>query len=279
MIMEFDLRNIEFSGADIKRKLILPTKMTKELAELIGIIIGDGHMEIYKSNRITHSALKFSGHKSEDFDYYNRYVNSLFKKLFNLELDIKFYNMPKGSYLVARIDSKALLQFLSKTLKLPVGSKVSTSKIPECILLSKNELDFIRGLADTDFCITFKKKYKEYHYYPVISVAQKSKMMIEDLGNLFRNLGLSLYIQYNVVNNDKRGFKTTTHRIYISGIKNLSKWMDTIGFSNSKHSTKYLVWKRYGYCEPYSTLEQRRKLLLTRTDPRGFEPPTIPATI
>ncbi len=276
--MEFDLTNIKFSRVDIKRKLMLPRMMTKELSELIGVIIGDGHMEIYNSNGITHSALKFAGHKSEDFDYYNEYVNSLFKKLFNLELDIKCYNRPKGSYLVARVDSKGLLQFLSKVLKLPTGNKVSISKIPECISLLAEQLDFIRGLADTDFCITFKKKYKTYHYYPVISVTQKSKFMIEDLENLFRGLGFSFYVQYNVLDNDKRGFKTITHRIYISGTKNLSKWMDIIGFSNSKHLTKYLVWKRYGYCEPYTTLEQR-KLLLTRTDPGGFEPPTIPAAV
>ena len=237
--------------------------MTKELAELIGTFIGDGHADIYQSNGSIHSEIKFCGHRTEDVEYYKKCVNMVFKNLFNVELNLRTYSYKNGSSLVASIDSKAILSFLSKVLNLPIGNKVSISKIPKCVESATDEIKtmFIRGLADTDFCITFKKKYRDNHYYPVISVAQKSKRMIQDLEFLLDSLGFSLYTQYNVVFNDRRGFKTTTHRIYISGRENLAKWINLIGFSNPKHITKYLIWKKLGHCEPYTTLDERKNIL------------------
>jgi len=46
--MKFDLSNIELSYNDIRKNLTLPIKPSKELAEFIGILIGDGYIGYYE---------------------------------------------------------------------------------------------------------------------------------------------------------------------------------------------------------------------------------------
>ena len=273
MSMKFDLSKVEFSREDIRRNIRIPNKMTKELSELIGIITGDGCIGIYKGKGYIHHEIKFSGHRTEEYDYYTEHVNGLFNFLFNASIKLRVFKS-SGNELSSRIGSKAILSFLSRALYLPTRNKASVTKIPEYIKSSSPEIKtaFIRGLADTDFCIAFKKKHKNMHYYPVISVRQKSKTIIEDVSNALKELGFYLYTQYNMSVKYQRGFTATQHAIYISGEKNLSKWINLIGFNNPKHMTKYLVWKKFGQCPPYTTLVQRRKTLITGLG--GFEPPT-----
>jgi len=46
--MKFDLSKIEFSKRDISRNIKLPIKLTENLAEFMGIIMGDGHLSHYR---------------------------------------------------------------------------------------------------------------------------------------------------------------------------------------------------------------------------------------
>ena len=85
--------------------------------------------------------------------------------------------------------------------------------------------------------------------------------MIEDLSIVLRELGFTFFTLYDRIDKDKRGFTTTGHYIFISGKGNLSRWMHLISFHNPKHFTKYLVWKRFGWCPPFTTLAQMRELL------------------
>ena len=73
-------------------------------------------------------------------------------------------------------------------------------------------------------------------------------------------LGFSYSVQFNVkVTLNSKNFKR--NEIYISGKENLKKWMKFIGFSNEKHLTKYLIWKKFGFCPPNTTLKQRLLIL------------------
>ena len=49
--------------------------------------------------------------------------------------------------------------------------------------------------------------------------------------------------------------------ITISGVKRLQKWMKLIGIKNPVKFTRYLIWKKFGFCPPHTTLEQRKDLL------------------
>ncbi len=54
--------------------------------------------------------------------------------------------------------------------------------------------------------------------------------------------------------------------IYISGTEMLERWMDLIGTKNPVKLTRYLVWKKFGFCPPHTTLQQRKDILNDKLD-------------
>lgn len=234
------------------------------LAELLGAIAGDGHIDYAKRyGRSIHYKLVFSGHFTEDIDYYRK-VKEFLKKLTKEEM--RFYKQRKNE-LIASIYSKRLIEYLIKSGAIP-GRKTEKINFPNW--LNKNEkLDFIRGIFDTDGSLTFKKKYKDkVHKYPVISIMLKSKEMIKNLSSVLIANQFYLYVGYNEKHYDKRnGMMDMRHSIYISGRKNLLRWFELIGFNNPKHATKYSIWKKYRFCPIRITIQQRRDILKNKLDP------------
>jgi hypothetical protein len=63
------------------------------------------------------------------------------------------------------------------------------------------------------------------------------------------------------------GFRAAINRsaeslvVRLNGILMLEKWMNEIGSRNAKHLTKYLVWKKEGFCPSNTTLEVRLRTL------------------
>ena len=64
--MEFDLSNVKLSYNDIRRGLILPKEPSKELAEFIGILAGDGYVS-FNTNR---NVVSVSGDSNLDWNIY-----------------------------------------------------------------------------------------------------------------------------------------------------------------------------------------------------------------
>ena len=62
--MKFNLDNISLSYGDIKNGIILPKKPSKELAELIGILTGDGNVDSSRSGEDHITAI--AGHIIDD---------------------------------------------------------------------------------------------------------------------------------------------------------------------------------------------------------------------
>jgi len=99
--------NPNFSIQDKNRRLILPSKPNKELAEFWGILSGDGYMNLYKKHfRI----IEISGDSRLDKEYLNNYVTSLIQKLFNLKPSISYKKGQNSMYL--KIMSKGLFLYL-----------------------------------------------------------------------------------------------------------------------------------------------------------------------
>src|SRR3989344_5945477 len=94
-------------------------------------------------------------------------------------------------------------------------------------------INFIRGLMDTDGCITFKKKNK----YPTLVLASASYIFVKEISLILKGWDFYFYEVYNYKVYDarfKNGF-SIINRIEINGKNNLKKWMKIIGFSNPKH--------------------------------------------
>ena len=54
--------------------------------------------------------------------------------------------------------------------------------------------------------------------------------------------------------------------IVISGPERLEKWMELIGTKNPVKLSRYLVWKKFGFCPPHTTLRQREDFLNDKED-------------
>jgi len=158
---------------NLSKNIIIPREITKELAELCGIIAGDGHITYYKKNG--DYKVEISGNHKE-LEYFN-YIKDLFIQLFNKVPTIRFEEDELRLYL----SSKKIVEKLI-SLGLPAGKKKYTIRIPVWALSDKVlGTDFLRGLADTDFSICFKKGSRLKHNYPTISVGLCSKNLIEDI--------------------------------------------------------------------------------------------------
>ena len=216
----------------------------EKLAEFLGIMLGDGN--IYSKNG-THRIV-VTGHCEEDYDYLVNYIKPLIKNLFGLEASL--WKHKNKNAIALSVCSKRIVENLN-LLGLNAGPK--TMRIPKFIKSNKIYItNFIRGVADTDFSMTFKKKH---HAYPLITGSFSNKEFTEEIRQL---LGL-LDIKANLYSGCRNGFMI--YQLDIYGRENLDKWMKFIGFSNPKHLTKIAIWNKIGYYEPYTPYGERLKIL------------------
>ncbi len=85
--MEFDLSGIRLSNKDKHFGVIIPNKQSLKLAELIGIMVGDGHVGIYQRPKKDHHRydLNITGNIKDE--NHMDFVNELFLDLFNVKLN------------------------------------------------------------------------------------------------------------------------------------------------------------------------------------------------
>jgi len=258
--MTFFNDNLLFSKRDVLKSVKLPLTMTPELAEVLGVILGDGHLECnkrYKSNVVY--LLNIAGSYSEDFDYYDIYFRKVFFDLFNT--DFKIY-IRRNDELVINIYSKVIANFF-KFLGVHPGNKTAINEIPLIILNSDNKIKraFIRGVFDTDGSITFKKYSHGRHSNPVVSITMKSQKFIEQLSDFMNELGFTSS-PYKEENLDKRVNKISVrYRLDFAGHENLEKYLKLIGFSNPRHITKVDIFNKNGFYTPRTSYKERKIIL------------------
>ncbi|VVC71798.1 LAGLIDADG-like domain protein [uncultured archaeon] len=239
--------------------------MTPEIAELAGAIIGDGH--IHFSNRAgkTDYVISVAFNCTEDREYVSQ-LSHLFQASFGLTPAIKL--MSHCNELILR--SKFVTQFFSSA-GIPQGRKAAVVVIPDAFLTDENlKRACIRGVFDTDFSVAFKKKHRTRHTYPVISLSTVSKPLRDQLHSILAGGGFRNVYSIDRIQVTQKGTPVKIHELYISGSKELERWMELIGSSNPRHKTKYLIWKRFGFCPPATTLAERQSILSGRISPDSF---------
>lgn len=221
--------------------------LTPELAEFVGILIGDGYIYTNKNKYI----IGFTGSPITDKDYYE-YVKELIRKVWKKEVTIKERN--KG--LRIAFGSKEISDFLINGLGLAHGiDKSENIVIPECITkewrLVKHS---IRGIVDTDGSIFVAKKPGVIKY-PSIEITTSSPKLALQLHGILTKNGFRVA---KIWKYKSKLSKRTTYKVPLNGFENLDKWVREISFSN-----------------PYK-LNRAKKALMGRG---GFEPPTDPAQV
>ncbi len=195
--------------------------MQKEakIAEMIGAIIGDGH--ISKSGK----SIELIGHPVEDKDYLHL-IGSFGTQIFGIKF--KEYERERA---VRIIFNSTLMQNYFVEIGLPRGKKSEIVKIPNVYLKSPYLKNVIRGIFDTDGYLFFDKRKVYVKPYPRLGFHIKSKKLGEQLKEILDQMGFETY--YRIT-------KKHAYVIEIYGHQQLQKWLNTIGSLNNKHLSKCL---------------------------------------
>jgi hypothetical protein len=246
-------------------------KITSEIAEICGIHAGDGYLR----NDGKRVELEISGNMEEK-EYYDSHVIPLFNKIFNINLIGRFFPSKNTYGFVIR--DKKVIKFIHD-LGFPYGAKSLTVKIPLLILKSKNKniySGFLRGLFDTDGSLHFHNrpsgKYvsfkKTYHYYPRISLTTVSFSLHKDTIKILKFLDFN---SFNVTKyKPKTPMENLKYVITVYGNTNLEKWMDIVRPKNNVKISRYLIWKKFGFCPPRLCQTNRIEILKNKKDPFLF---------
>lgn len=228
------MESIKLSNKDKIKGLCFPIEITEELAYLVGVLAGDGNICVrnYKNDY----RIKCVGDPKKEVEFYNHVLKPIFKKIFNINIDVR--EQDSGTTYGFYIYSKALVEYFTKTFELPIGKKYDELKIPTIIRKKDLMIPFIRGLADTDFCVTYKKKNR-----CCIAGASKSKRFMKEIADELKKLSFKFYEVYDYKVKDIR-FKAgyfLINRIEINSKSSIKLWTDKIGFWNPRNINKIKI--------------------------------------
>ncbi|MFA7252572.1 MAG: LAGLIDADG family homing endonuclease [Candidatus Paceibacterota bacterium] len=207
------------SGFIQLKKIIIPRR-SSNLAELLGILIGDGHLSRYQ--------VLFTTNSDTDSEH-AQYVSLLFNKLFSINTLIKKRKNKKAVDII--VSSANLVRYLNK-LGMPIGNKLTIGlKVPLWIKRNRSfSRAFIRGLFDTDGCVfidTHKYKDRTYRYLGWTFTSYDDKFLNE-IKELLVNFG------FNPTLTSKQ------RSVYLRKQSEIKEYFDLIGTSNLKHKSRFL---------------------------------------
>lgn len=213
-------------GINSAKKVQIPI-YSEDLAELIGIMLGDGGIA---QGQIT-VTLGFTTDKE-----YAPYVIRLIYKLFK----IKSGSYTPNNHNIYRIQASGV-NLVRNLLKLGLveGNKVKQQfDIPSWIQQKEEYIKAcIRGMIDTDGCVHRKVRRERngLEYRSIgITFCSASLPLQKSLIKLFNTLGFKVAISGKT--------------IYLCGKEQIERYVNGIGFSNPKHLNRYQSFlKNYGW--------------------------------
>jgi len=200
--------------------------MDKNLAEFVGILLGDGSLSVYGKEK-EYYRVKISFNSRDDNDYIF-YVKKLICKIFDEEAILKYRKNENTAELY--LFKRKIIRFLIG-IGLVLSPKWNRARIPKLLFNSPFDIFVLRGYFDTDGCIAIvNNNGKEYPRLEMkISPSPMQKQFIEILKKYNFRFGAYQIGRGKV-------------RIQINGIRQLKKWSNLVGFSNRKHMDKSLLF-------------------------------------
>lgn len=202
-------------------KFINKPEKSGELSEFIGIVLGDGNINLYKKGKnIGTYSLRICGHSEYDFEYLTGFISPLIIKLFHVEP--KFYSSKISKALYVIVNSKELINFLVG-MGLANGNKIKNKvSIPRWITEDiKYSRACLRGLIDTDGSI-FRMSQRDSNLIR-ISFKNHNLALLQNVRKVFLDLG---FHPSKIINGET---------IFLSRQKDIENYISTIGFHNPKH--------------------------------------------
>ncbi len=206
------------TGYFVYKEINIPSRNNKKLAELVGILLGDGG--------ITGGQVMVSLNRWDD-EKYIPYIQHLFDELFAVEAPLCKHSTDNGVDII--ISSKELVEFLQQ-IGLKKGSKVEQQVgVPGWIEQSDDFIEnCLRGLFDTDGCIYLDKHYygKRCYLNPGMAFVNKSKPLL-------------VFFKDHLVARGYHPTQKTERTIFLRREQEIRYYFDTIGTSNPKHLERY----------------------------------------
>lgn len=189
------------------------------MAELIGILIGDGYVYTNKGKYI----VGFTGNPITDKEYYF-YIKDLIKETWHKDVNPKVRS--RGIRIV--LNSKIIVHYLDR-LGLTYGkNKSETIFIPPCIYDNNLTQHTLRGIVDTDGSVFSAKKPGVAHY-PSIEITTSSLKLASQIKDILMNKGFHVP---NIWSYKSKLSKRLSYKVPLNGFDNLRLWLKKIGFSN-----------------------------------------------
>jgi DNA-binding transcriptional regulator WhiA len=211
-----------------KENSIRKTKTSENVAEFLGLLAGDGHIN---SNTFEVSVTL---NAKSDKRYVER-VLYLIKSLFGLSA--RTYAQPNYGKIKCYVYSKQLVHMLHKRFSVPVGKKKGSLRIPKNILSNDRLLAaYLRGLFDTDGSIHRHNKNSA-----MLGFASADINFLTDIHKGMKKLGYTAY-------KGKRN-------VYIYRKEQISKFFTQVKPSNLKHTDKFRYYRQHGSV-PLTTAHQ-----------------------
>lgn len=198
-----------------KEKELKKPTMGSKLAEVLGVLNGDGHLAPLKYEACVVGSIL-------EQDYY-RHLKELFEEVFNLEFKVFAVS---ETVVKLRCYSKNLVEFLHADYKLPKGNKIGKLRIPKQVYIKKVWLkNYIRGLFDTDGCI-FIRRGKDI----AINIASADARFLSEIKRAMESLNLKASI--------------FQEHMYIYKKDHVKRFFEIIQPANSKHLKRYEIFKK-----------------------------------
>lgn len=210
-----------------KYKYLFPVRWNKELAEIVGALIGDGHLQGKPNWRFDFA--------SNDLEEIRRFEYVLYG-IFHIKGKSRKVTTNKYGTVLYGVNNKPISRVLFLS-GVPYGNKVLKKfSVPEWILKDKNFFkSFIKRLLDCEGIVDTKNKYVELQMW-------KASRLHKDGIEFFEQIkyGLKYYFDIettnvfsgNSYNIRKDGIKTQPFRIKIKRRDAVKRFYENIGFGN-----------------------------------------------
>lgn len=219
--------------------------MDEYFAELLGAFTGDGWM----SKGSGGISLFITGNPKNEKDYYCKRIKYLFKKTFGICVSPREFPY-WATYGICIGKRGVMTRFISAGMN--VGRKASTVQVPSQIIsCPKYYAHFVRGLFDTDGCISFKKSYnknasrwqKQNKHRPIITIKTVSKDLAFQVQEMLSLLGIDFALSKKPPFNGKH----CSFELRIESKTAARRFFSIIKPKNSKHLNKFKAWLSQGF--------------------------------
>lgn len=191
----------------------------EQLAEFVGIMLGDGYINHPKQPRI-----KITLNSITDKEYLV-FVKSLLSDIFQVNIIEEQRKKENAADLF--IFNRNAIRLIINEVQLIPSPKWNRATIPDWIFEHGLEKFVLRGYFDTDGCVVITNN--NGLRYPRLEM----KVSPSHMQGQFINILRKYYFNFGAYSIGKGKV-----RIQMNGKKELKKWNELIGFSNPKHQAK-----------------------------------------